>query len=114
MKKDGFKCMAEKYLKGGALNPAWCDEQDTAIITEEIMDGLANLFNNLDIELGLQFGEGIDLTISNRQTNIPSMMNNMCTIIDAEKEYEAKFNFIKNHSATPEDLQLAKEIVGLK
>lgn len=105
--------MAKKYLPGGALNPAWCDEQDIAITTENIMDGLASLFNNLDINFSLQLDEGINLNISNKQQNIePS--NDMCTIINIEEEYEAKFNFIKNHSETPEDLQLAKEIIGLK
>jgi hypothetical protein len=106
--------MAEKYLKGGALNPAWCDEQDTQLIVDEIMDGLANLFDELDIDLELQFGEGIGVNISNRQTTNTPSMNNMCTILDIEEEYEAKFNFLKRHSATPEDLQLAKDIIGLK
>lgn len=106
--------MAKKYLPGGALNPAWCDEQDAAIMTEEIMDGLEDIFNALDSEIELELAEGINLNISNKQQNIESS-NEMCrTIHSLEKEYEAKFNFIKNHSETPEDLQLAKEIIGLK
>ena len=104
--------MAEKYLKGGALNPAWCDEQDKAQEVENIMYGLEEIFNNMNAELNLQLGEGVDVTVSNKTSNIP--LNNMCNIIDLEKEYEAKFNFIKNHSGTPEDLKLAKEIIGLK
>lgn len=105
--------MAKKYLPGGALNPAWCDEQDAALMTEEIMDGLGNIFNELDMDLDIQLEEGVNLNISNKQQNIEP--SNICrTVEDLEKEYEAKFKFIKNHSGTPEDLQLAKEIIGLK
>lgn len=98
--------MAKKYLNGGALNPAWCDEQDEVILSNSIMSGICNLFNNMDIELNVQLMEGVDLNISKKA-------NNMCTIIDTN-DYEAKFNFIKNHSTSLEELQLAKEIVGLK
>lgn len=106
--------MANKYLKGGALNPAWCDEQDAALITKNIMDGMESLFNifrNMDMEFNLQLGEGVDINISKYKEK---ETKEMCTIINTENDYEAKFNFIKKHSATPEDLELAKEIVGLK
>lgn len=102
--------MANKYLKGGALNPAWCDEQDAKAMTESIIDSLYDLFTNgVDIGISLQLGEGVDISLSRKPMN----MNTMCTIVDTESEYEAKFNFIKNHSGTPEDLKLAKEIIGL-
>ena len=101
--------MADKYLKGGALNPAWCDEQDAALMKEEIMDSICNLFDNIDINLDLQLGDAVNVHISNNK----ELKNNMCTIIEPEKEYEAKFNFIKRHSDTPENKKLAMEIVGL-
>ena len=47
--------MANKYLKGGALNPAWCDEQDAELITGSIVDSLYNLFNNMDIGFDFNF-----------------------------------------------------------
>lgn len=97
--------MASKYLKGGALNPAWCDEQDAALLTESIME-LYDLFGD-DMDLDLELTEGVNITISNKNKE-------MCKIINTESDYEAKFNFIKNHSATPEDLKLAREIIGLK
>lgn len=100
--------MARKYLKGGALNPIWCDEQDREIATRSIMDGITDLLNVIDMDLNLQFREGIGLSISNKNKG-----KEMC-IIDTESDYEAKFNFLKNHSGTPEDLQLAKDIIGLK
>ena len=102
--------MARKYLKGGALNPVWCNEQDNRIMTESIMDGISNLLNVLDINLNIQLGEYIGLNISNKYKE----QKELCTIIDTESDYESKFNFIKNHNATPEDLQLAKDIIGLK
>lgn len=103
--------MARKYLKGGALNPAWCDEQDRESLTESIMDSLCDLFRNIDMDLNLKLAEGVNVTISNK---CKEESKEMCTIINTESDYEAKFNFIKNHSGTPEDLQLAKEIIGLK
>ena len=99
--------MANKYLKGGALNPAWCDEQDAKIETESIINSLYNLFDQLDIDLNIQLGDSIDVSISKDKN-----LKDMCTI-NIEDNYEAKFKFIKNHSDTPEDLKLAKEIIGL-
>lgn len=102
--------MADKYLKGGALNPAWCDEQDRALLTESIKNNLCDLFNNMDIDLNLELAEGVNVIISNKNDDEPK---DMC-MIDTERDYEAKFNFIKNHSSTPEDLKLAREIIGLE
>ena len=104
--------MARKYLKGGALNPIWCDEQDAAYEAEMITDSMGllyNIFNEMDINFDFHLGEVADISISNNKPQ-----KNMCTIVNIENDYEAKFNFIKNHSGTPEDLQLAREIVGLK
>ena len=109
IKKDGFMYMAKKYLKGGALNPAWCDEQDAEYYSEKaasIVDDLGSIFENILLEL--QLGEGVGITVSKNRNQ-----NEMCTIVD-KNDYEAKFNFIKNHSSTPEDLELAMKIVGLK
>lgn len=98
--------MADKYLKGGALNPAWCDEQDAKIETESIINSLYNLFDQLDINLNIQLGDSIGIGISKDKN-----LKDMC--INTEGDYEAKFKFIKNHSDTPENLKLAKEIIGL-
>lgn len=104
--------MARKYLKGGALNPVWCDEQDAAMEAEFIMDSIKlfyDIFDNMDINFNLQLGEVADINISKNRNK-----KEMCTIVDTESDYEAKFNFIKNHSSTPEDLELAMKIIGLK
>ena len=103
--------MARKYLKGGSLNPAWCEEQDVELIREGIIGGITTaLLNNLNFGLELELEEGINLSISNKQENqIPIEYN----YIDTESDYEAKFNFLKRHSGTPEDLELAKQIIGI-
>jgi len=103
--------MAEKYLKTGALNPAWCDEQYVAHQTERIMDGLEDFLNgDIDANLSLDLGDNVSLNISGKRTNNKSM----CELVGIdEKDYEAKFNFIKQHSDNPEDLKLAREIIGL-
>ena len=101
--------MANKYLKGGALNPAWCDEQDAALLKESIFDTICNLFDTMEIDLDLELTEGVNINISNKP-----QLKTMCTIVDADNDYEAKFNFIKRHSDTPEDLELAKKIIGLE
>lgn len=105
--------MANKYLKGGALNPAWCDEQDAAFEAERIMEStkfLHDLIDDINIELNLQLGEGVGINISKNK----NPKEEMCTIVNAESDYEAKFNFLKNHSNTPDELELAMKIIGLK
>lgn len=102
--------MANKYLKGGALNPVWCDEQDAEIFSESITDSIFNLLDILDINFDLQLMEGVNINVSNKRKDEGRIM---CDIINTENYYEAKFNFIKNHSGTPEDLKLAREIIGL-
>lgn len=94
----------KKYLPGGALNPAWVDEQEANHITSNIIDGLWELFNNIDIDLELELTEGVSINISNKKEK------DMCSIIN---DYDSKFDFVKKHSDTPEDLKLAREIVGL-
>ena len=102
--------MARKYLKGGALNPAWCDEQDVAYETESIMNSLYDLFNmDMDLDLNLDLAEGVNVNISNKRIE-----EDMCTIVNIIDDYEAKFEFIKRHSGSPEDLKLAREIIGLE
>lgn len=101
--------MANKYLKGGALNPAWCDEQDAELMKESILNNIMDLFNMIDFDLSFEPIEGVNVNISNRNNK----SREMCTIVNTENDYEAKFNFIKRHSETPEDLQLAREIIGL-
>ncbi len=102
--------MANKYLPGGALNPIWCNEQDAELLKESIFNIFENLIDGLDINLNLEPVEGVNISIS----NINRKSNEMCAIINTEDDYEAKFNFIKSHSETPEDLKLAREIIGLE
>lgn len=107
--------MANKYLKGGALNPAWCDEQDAAIETENIMNSInfLDIFNNIGFDLNLQLGEGVNINITkNREPK-----KEMCTIANTKTEYsdaEAKLNYLKYHSNTPEELELSMKLIGLK
>ena len=75
-----------------------------------ILQSLSNIFEDLDMDFNVQLGDGIDISIS--KSNEPS--KNMCDVVNTADDYEAKFNFIKNHSDTPEDLKLAREIIGLE
>ena len=104
--------MANKYLPGGALNPIWCEEQDAKEMTESITESLMDIFENDDIDASVEInlGEGV---VVNAQKSSSNKRGNLCTII-AENDYEAKFNFIKQHSDDPDDLKLAREIIGLK
>lgn len=97
--------MAKKYLPGGALNPAWCHEQDVAQMTESIMDTLNDLFaSGVAMELNLELSEGISVKIPNNQTQEVVRSN----------DYEEIFQFLSRHRDTPEDLELAMKIIGLK
>lgn len=103
--------MSKKYLPGGAINPAWAKEQQVDYIANNITDGLWELFNSIGMELNLELSEGVNLKISNQNNT-----KDMCSVEDRGNmnDYlESKFNFIKNHSDTPEDLKLAREIIGL-
>ena len=101
--------MASKYLKGGALNPAWCEEQDAELKSEIVMD-LLESFEDEDVDVNLEISDGINVVI--RKNKESKETNNICTI--ADNDYEAMFNFLKRHSATPEDYRIAKDIIGLK
>ena len=64
--------MADKYLKGGALNPAWCDEQDAAEMTEDIVGSLIDIFETdgfEDSNVELELGPGVKLNISKKSQN---------------------------------------------
>ena len=102
--------MANKYLPGGALNPAWCDEQDANMEAERITDALLDIFNDdlIDADVALNLGDGVMVTICNKDEDDISKIKSC-----SEDEYEAKFQFIKRHSDNEEDLKLAREIIGL-
>lgn len=101
--------MASKYLPGGGLNPIWCMEQDIEAETAAITECLDIISNYMDIDLTLQLGEGVTTNISRKKE-----LKDMCVTVNTENDYEAKFNFLKKHSETPEDLALAIKIIGLK
>lgn len=96
----------DKYLKGGSLNPRWVDEQNRQKTVEDTMDNLHELLECFEInEININLAEGIDLSLS------PG--NNSSSVSIDDNDYEAKFKFIKDHSDNPEDLKLAREIIGL-
>lgn len=95
----------DKYLRGGSLNPAWVNEQEKQNIVDSIKDGLEELAECIDVKIDMSLAEGIDLSLTNK------CIDNSTSSIDS---LEDKFNFIKRHSDNPEDLKLAKEIVGLQ
>lgn len=95
----------DKYLRGGSLNPAWVNEQEKQNIVDSIKDGLEELAECIDVKINMSLAEGIDLSLTNK------CIDNSISSIDS---LEDKFNFIKRHSDNPEDLKLAKEIVGLQ
>lgn len=102
--KGGITILTEKYLPGGALNPYWVLEQKQELSSreeDEIEDELLEAIKECSV------------------TPDEALLE-MCKVIPAsrlpislEDELETKFNFIKRHSDSPEDLQLAREIAGL-
>lgn len=97
-----------KYLPGGSLNPYWVNEQEQSRLKQDLLEDLNSFVNILKDPI---FG----------CISIMKQPVEMCTIIHngeqsyrgLEQELEAKFNFIKRHSDSKEDLQLAREIIGL-
>lgn len=101
--------MARKYLPGGGLNPIWCAERDAEMMEENIKN-ILDSYSDGDVEISLELADGINVIL--RNNNESKENKDMCTL--ADNDYEAKFNFLKRHSATPEDYELAKTIIGLK
>jgi len=99
-----------KYLKTGAINPAWAEEEDTEIMSNGITECINKLFDTINLDMDIELAKGVNINISNKQNK---QQTEMCSIIPPLNDYESKFEFIKRHSGSPEDLRLAREIVGL-
>lgn len=99
-----------KYLKTGAINPAWAEERDEEIMTNGIMECIDNLLDSIDLNMDIELAKGVNINVSNKQNK---QHTEMCSIVPPLDDYESKFEFIKRHSNSPEDLKLAREIVGL-
>ena len=70
-----------------------------------------DIFESDDIDADVQINLGEGVVVNARKKSNSNESRNVCI---AENDYEAKFNFIKQHSDNPEDLKLAREIIGLK
>ena len=104
--------MADMYVKGGSLNPFWGDEQIDKAAKKEfkeymgtVSEGLTNtlreVINEFSNEISEYYAEeGDEEEEDDEKVNIAD-------------ELEAKFQFIKRHSDDPEDLALAKKILGI-
>ena len=100
-----------KYLKTGAINPAWAEKEDARIMSEGIKESINELLDAINLNMDIELAKGVNINISNsRQSN---QQIEMCSIVTPLNDYESKFEFIKRHSSSPEDLKLAREIVGL-
>jgi len=96
--------MANKYLKGGAINPAWADEQEADRITENILNMIES---GCVSKLLFEAIGGVAIEIENPGSNYePENKSNGNSL-------EEIFQFIKDHSDNEEDLKLAREIAGL-
>lgn len=80
----------EKYIKGGGINPFWMFEQEEQALEDDFIDSLMSCIDMI-----------VPVSVVNNQQQ------------DTLNELEAKYQFLKNHSDSPEDLQLAKEILGI-
>lgn len=76
------------YNPGGGLNVFWVDEDMERIRKEKIKEEM-QFYKDLEREF--------------RDSNSS----------DIDYELEAKFEFLKKHSDNPEDLELAKKILGI-
>lgn len=99
--------MADMYVKGGSLNPFWVDEQIDKAAKKEfkeyigtVSEGLTNTLREVINEFSNEISEYYDEEEEDEKVNIAD-------------ELEAKFQFIKRHSDDPEDLALAKKILGI-
>lgn len=104
----------EMYLKNGSLNPFWVDEdidRHAKKEFEEYASYLSKCFRNSlksaidecrdDINaLAEEYDDDEDDDDEEEETDIGA-------------ELEAKFQFIKRHSNDPDDLELAKKILGI-
>lgn len=95
---------SNKYNPGGGLNYFWVEEEIERIRKEKMREEMEDC------------GESIESIMEDFASNLLKSMakvpvcNNDGNI---NNELEAKFQFIKNHSDNPEDLELAKKIIGI-
>ena len=103
--------MADMYVKGGSLNPFWVDEDIDRCAKEEFKENMQYLSN--------QFRDSIKKVIDEFRDEINELNDDEDEDDEEEEnddiaaELEAKFQFIKRHSDNPDDLALAKKILGI-
>lgn len=105
--------MADMYVKGGSLNPFWVDEDIDRAIREEFKqdENLQEaLTDGLKIALQQSIREVLACKAREYEENQEEDDEDDEDYLD---ELEAKFQFIKRHSDNPNDLELAKKILGI-
>lgn len=91
------------YNPGGGLNYFWVEERIEEYNREK---------RRKEME---EYGESISDIMEDFANNLikSSIQIPICDNNSITDELEAKFQFIKNHSDDPEDLELAKKILGI-
>ena len=92
-----------EYTPCGGISQLWLYEKEKEREEkerEECENSIANIVKNISYGVSAQLRNGTKIDINNNN-------NNSITLED-------KFNFLKAHSDNPEDLELAKQILGIK
>lgn len=114
--------MAQKYNQFGGLNPVWVAEEDRRLALEqdrELQEANANLIESIRngfhdvIEAAAEAIRECYNENPKEEKEIILETNKVNNSISIEDELEAKFQFIKRHSDSDEDLALAKKILGI-
>ena len=86
---------------------------------KEILEDEENILES-GIKADVDLGNGIVLHLPIQANDVDEYEEDieegieMCNLVPySDNDYEARFQFIKRHSDNPDDLKLAREIIGL-
>lgn len=108
----------KKYNQQGGLNGIWVAIEEANYLEQRELE-----MHRRHAEINHRYSNGIvnnyynyqkidNDILDNKSTN--GDLNQMCRFVVFKKELEDSFSFLKAHSDTPENLELAKEVLRLK
>jgi hypothetical protein len=107
--------MPEKYVRGGNINPFWVMAEREKIMEEKALKkNNAKFYAELE-KITKEYKEEVRKEVREELLQeFKEKHKQMVHEADSmPNDYDAKFQFLKSHSDTPEDLALAKSILGI-
>ena len=98
----------------GALNPFWVGEQEYNRQLDDYLyayDYINDYFDNQSVTKSYLTDEDVDTFMSLLADEAVEKSKPICRVIDNQITLEDQFNFLKAHSDSKEDLELAEKVL---